>query len=84
MMATRAIHVLGDISRDEPSLAIIYGEVTEGWIGEWATGLGMVNVLFPKASTRELTTDERTLYAGKFIDTAGMVRPIVIPEASDG
>jgi len=85
MMATRAIHTLGDISRDEPSLAIIYEEAGENWIGEWATGLGMVNVLFPKASTRELTDEERSLYRTKVIvGGAGAPRPIVFPEVSDG
>lgn len=84
MMATRAHHVLGDISRDEPSLAIIYGEAGENWIGEWATGMGMVNVLFPKAYTRELTDDERAFYSTKVIVGPGAPRPIVFPEASDG
>lgn len=84
MMATKAIHILGDISRDEPSLAIIYGETPKNWIGEWATGLGMINVLFPKTSTRDLTADERALYAGRVLDVAGAQRPILFPAATDG
>lgn len=80
MMATNAIHKLGDISRDVPSLAIIYGEEGDDLIGEWVTGIGYVNVRFPKATTRELTAEERAEYNGKLIDTAGAVRPIVISE----
>jgi hypothetical protein len=81
MMATRAHHAVGDISRDVPDLAIIDGETDADYIGEWATGFGMVNVCFPKATTRELTDEERQRYHGKLIDTAGMVRPIRIEEA---
>lgn len=80
MMATQAVHKLGDISRDEPSLAIIYGEDGDDLIGEWVTGVGYVNVRFPKATTRELTAEERSEYNGKLIDTAGAVQPIVISE----
>jgi hypothetical protein len=80
MMATKAIHTLGDISRDAPSLAIIDGEDGDDFIGEWVTGVGYVNVRFPKATTRELTAEERAEYNGKLIDTAGAVRPIVISE----
>lgn len=80
MMATRAETGRGtDISRDEPSLAIIYGEEGCCFVGEWATGLGFVNVHFPKDTTRELTDDEKALYRGKAIEVGGMVRPIVIP-----
>jgi hypothetical protein len=43
MMATTAHHVTGDISRDEPDLACIYGEADDHFIGKWATGLGFVN-----------------------------------------
>jgi hypothetical protein len=82
MMATGAVHTLGDISRDEPALAIVYGETDEDWIGEWATGLGLINVRFPKASTRELTDDERAYFSTKVIDTAGMVRPIMFEEGA--
>lgn len=78
MMATAAMHPVGDISRDQPSLAIIYGEEREDWIGEWATGIGFINVHFPKATTRELTDDEKAYYGSRFIEVAGRVRPIDI------
>jgi hypothetical protein len=67
MIATTAIHKLGDISRDEPALAVIYGETETDWIGQWVAGFGMVNVAFPKATTRELTEDEKVLYRTKVV-----------------
>lgn len=86
MMATVAHHVLGDLSRDEPDLVIIYGEEADHYVGEWATGIGFVNVRFPKATTRELTDDEKRHYGAQRLDTAGMVRPIVLdaPRSGDG
>jgi hypothetical protein len=48
MMATTAIHQLGDISRDKSDLCYIHGEDGDNFIGRWATGYGFVNVKFPK------------------------------------
>lgn len=80
MMATRAETSRGtDISRDEPSLAIVYGETERGYTGEWVTGLGFVNVRFPKDTTRGLTEAEKDRYRGKLIEVGGMTRPILIP-----
>lgn len=79
MMATQAIHAVGNLSRDEPSLAIVYRETERDWIGEWATGVGFVNVRFPKETTRELTAEEREQYDGKWIECAGQIRPIRLP-----
>ncbi len=85
MMATTATHQCGDISRDQPSLAIIYGETDTDYIGEWATGLGLVNVRFPKATTRNLTDAEKQQYSDKVIVTGGIARPIRIePEPVSG
>jgi hypothetical protein len=71
MMATTAIHKLGDISRDEPDLAYITGEDGDDWIGNWVTGYGYIHVRFPKSSTRELTAAERGLYDEKTLTLAG-------------
>lgn len=87
MMATRArtARITGspaaghDISRDEPSLAIVYRETETDYIGEWAAGFGFVDVHFPKDTTRELTDAEKALYRGKVIEVGGMTRPILIP-----
>lgn len=78
MIATKALHAMGDISRDNPDLAVIYDETDDAYIGEWVTGFGFVNVHFPKATTRELTDDERRLYADKSVVTAGRVTPLNI------
>lgn len=58
MMATKATHKLGDISSDEPDLCFIGEETDEHYIGNWVTGFGFINVHFPKATTRELTSEE--------------------------
>ena len=62
MMATTAIHKLGDISRDTPDICSVYAEEGEDWIGAWVTGLGFFDVRFPKATTRELTEEEKATY----------------------
>lgn len=76
MMATQAIHAVGNISRDEPSLAIVYDETERDYVGEWATGMGFINVRFPKETTRDLTDEERTFYGSKRIEVGGLSRPI--------
>lgn len=67
MMATAAIHQLGDISSTTPDLCVVYGEDEDNYIGNWVEGFGFVNVRFPKATTRELSEDEKNLYHGKRI-----------------
>ena len=58
MMATKAIHKLGDISSDEPDLCFIREETGKHYIGNWVTGFGFINVKFPKETTRNLTKKE--------------------------
>lgn len=58
MMATKAIHKLGDISSDYYDLCFITHEDETNYIGNWVTGLGFVNVKFPKKTTRNLTPKE--------------------------
>ena len=67
MMATKATHKLGDISRDKPDLCIIYREDDENYIGNWITGLGFIDVKFPKATTRELTSEEIAHFNNQYI-----------------
>lgn len=64
MMATKAIHKIGDISSDEPDICCVYMENETDYIGNWVTGLGFINVHFPKSTTRELTKDEIKYYNG--------------------
>jgi len=58
MMATKAIHKLGDISSEVEDLCHICEVGSEYYIGSWVTGLGFFNVMFPKETTRELTPEE--------------------------
>jgi len=64
MMATKAIHKLGDISRDTPDLCRVYDEDDENYYGMWETGFGFFDVEFPKDTTRPLTKEEVDEYAG--------------------
>lgn len=65
MMATKAFHQLGEISSSEPDICVIHKEDADHYIGNWVTGLGFINVKFPKATTRELTPDEVKVFSGK-------------------
>lgn len=64
MMATIAIHKLGDISRETPDLCVISSEEGDNYIGNWVTGFGFASVQFPKSSTRDLTDVEIEKYHG--------------------
>ncbi len=58
MMATTAIHQLGDISREDDDLCCITSEDDKNYYGMWITGFGFFDVKFPKETTRELTEEE--------------------------
>jgi hypothetical protein len=62
MMATKAIHKLGDISRDSEEICRIYAEEGDDYIGAWVEGFGFFDVKFPKATTRDLTPEEKAHY----------------------
>lgn len=64
MMATTAIHQLGDISRAEPDLCVVKDD-GDDYVGHWVCGFGYVNVRFPKATTRPLTPDEIKTWNGQ-------------------
>ncbi len=72
MMATKAIHHLGDISADKPTLCVVYGEDGENFIGEWAQGFGFADVKFPKSTTRPLTEAETEKLKGTKIRVGGV------------
>lgn len=67
MMATRALHKAGDISRDAPDLCVCFGKRRGYYIGNWVTGLGFVDVKFPISTTRHLTRADKKRYNGKRI-----------------
>ena len=67
MMATTAMHKLGNISRDEPHLCYIEKETDTNYIGSWVTGYGFFDVKFPKETTRDLTQEEVDRYNKTYI-----------------
>lgn len=73
MMATTAIHQLGDISSPDPDICIISSEDADNYIGSWVFGIGFFNVKFPKATTRELTPDEVERYNGTKLAMYGAI-----------
>jgi len=62
MMATTAIHKLGDISSDKEDLCFVSSEDEDNYIGQWVTGFGFIDVKFPKETTRNLTDEEIEYY----------------------
>ena len=72
MMATKATHKLGDISRDGEDLCFIYSEDNENYIGNWVTGFGFFDVKFPKKTTRSLTPEEIENYNTQYIQRADL------------
>lgn len=62
IMATKAIHGLGDISRSTPNLAAIHDETEDCYIGNFVEGAGFCDVRFSKSVCRELTEEEVARY----------------------
>ena len=56
----KAIHSLGDISRDvyDVELIEVYDEDGYNWIGMFAEGYGLIHVKFAKSDCREATEEE--------------------------
>lgn len=56
----KAIHQLGDISRDvyNAELITIYDEDEDNWIGQFVEGFGFINVKFAKSDCKEATEEE--------------------------
>lgn len=62
---TEAHHKLGDISRDDGDFLYVEREDDDDYIGHWMTGYGFIEVRFPKATTRDITPDERRWLADR-------------------
>jgi hypothetical protein len=77
MMATKAIHQLGDISSSIPDLCVIHSEDDDNYIGNWVSGFGFVDVKFPKNTTRELTPEEVDKYHGNIYFIGDSLRGII-------
>jgi len=64
MIATTAIHKMGDLSREFDkddtleNLCRVTKESDTDYYGMWILGMGFFNVKFPKETTRELTEEE--------------------------
>jgi hypothetical protein len=67
LMGTKAFHQLGDISREEYDLFSAIGETEKYWVGAWLTGMGFFNVLFPKETSRDLTSEEIEKYNKTYV-----------------
>lgn len=59
LVATKAYHLTGDISRETPDLCVVFAEDEEFYYGNWVTGLGFIGVAFPKETTREPSDKEK-------------------------
>lgn len=70
MMGTTAIHQLGDISREEEDLCLVRFEHGDNYVGSWVTGMGFMEVKFPKATTRELNEVEIEFFNKQFVQLA--------------
>lgn len=67
MMGTKAYHLLGDISSDKFDLFIAKEETDKFWIGNWVTGFGFIDVLFPKETSRGLNQEEIDYYNNSWV-----------------
>ncbi|TSC67444.1 MAG: hypothetical protein G01um101466_708 [Parcubacteria group bacterium Gr01-1014_66] len=82
MMATTAHHMMGDVSSDEPNICEIDSEDEEYYIGNWVAGLEFPEVKFPKATTRELTADEKSYHNGHVLIMGRTIIGVIhIPDA---
>ena len=56
----KAIHKLGDISRDvlDAEMIYVYNEDEKNWIGQYCEGFGFVDVKFAKADCRDASEEE--------------------------
>ena len=70
MMATKAMHMTGDISSDKEDLCVIFEEIDTHYVGNWITGFGFIEVEFPKETTRELTVTEVEKYNKTYVQIA--------------
>ena len=59
MMATKALHKLGDISRNPADLCVIDRENKENFIGNWVTGYGFIDVNFQRRQHGNLPRKKR-------------------------
>ena len=56
-----------DVSENKPDICHVEREDTNDFVGMWIYGRGMVDVRFPKATTRPLTEEELDDFDGKIV-----------------
>jgi len=66
-----AIHLLGDIRREEDDYIRIHKETKTHYIGNFEEGFGFINVEFKKEDCRPLTEAERKELNGKWYSISG-------------
>ena len=66
-----AIHLLGDIRREEDEYIRIHEETETHYIGNFEEGFGFINVEFRKEDCRQLTEEERKELNGKWYSISG-------------
>ena len=74
MMATAAFHKMGDVSADKPQLCSVTRETDEYYVGTFILGPGLIDIHFPKETTRELTEEEKKEWNNKPIYINGTER----------
>jgi hypothetical protein len=74
VVATKAYHLLGEISSEFPDWAWVSEEDVDNYYGRWVTGLGMFNVRFPKETTRLPTPDEEHRFSSVRPEIGGLAQ----------
>ena len=65
LLATKAIHKLGDISRDYGDIAIVSQKDDKYYCGYWANGFGFFNIKFPIDTSKIITKEEAQQFLNK-------------------
>jgi len=68
---SQAIHMLGDISRENDEHIRVHEETETHYIGNFEEGLGFINIEFRKEDCRPLTEEERKELNGKWYSING-------------
>ena len=71
MMATKANHLTGDLSRKKPNLCLVASYDAENYYGNWVLGYGFIAVQFPKKTTRKLTAQDKKEWNVKVVGING-------------
>ena len=61
----KAIHKLGDISRDyyNAELIVVHSEDENNWIGNYVEGFGFIDVKFAKEDCKEASDEEVKMWS---------------------